>query len=685
MIQPNLRKIDGRSLDPRRLVAQVVEYGGNAMLVNAGGIVAWYPTKLSYQPVNEFLSSDFLGAVLREAHQQGLRVLARLDMSKNHPELYAQHPEWFQVTAEGVARCEWEMLLTCFHSPYWQEHAFKLVAEILSRYAVDGFFFNRFHHDHCLCRACRDAFRAYSGQELPAREDWDDPTWRMFVRFRYQQMADYAGRLRAFIRERNPRAILAVDFRLTSDTPKHLREAGWLGPRLAENVDLITVEAFDPLERPLPKHYLWAGEEVRMGRTFEGDRPVCVILTYSEVFGSRRAAQPPAQLAYDLMQVVAHGGQPCVALSGTFEQDDRKALPTIKAVYHYLRDHAASYEELRSPARVALLYSQTTMDFYGREAVMERCLAEYRGFYEALVEGHIQFDLLHDADLEGAALKRYALLILPNVAALADHQAALLDAYVEAGGRLIATFEAGAYDDEGRPRELLALRSLGRALKGRLPCTGAYLRILNKGLLPGFEQTDLLSLAETFLLTTASDKAIPQVTDLHLIPPVRNNTPEYACWEEESDIPGLVLSPFGLGEAAYLPWQVGKLYHQLGVPEYRQLVLDLVGRVVSPLITTDAPSSVELTLHYLGGNHGHALVHLLNATGRQSKPLTEVVILHNISVWVSGEYVTAQELWTGQDLELVREGDGVRFTVPRLESFAAIELVADGCEFSSGS
>ena len=681
VIQPNLRKIDARNLDPVCLVAQIVEYGGNVMLVNAGGIVAWYPSRLSYQPVNEFLRSDFLDAVVKEAHRQGLRVLARLDISKGHPQLLAQHPEWFQVNAEGQTRYEWGMPLTCFHGPYWQRCAFELIAEITSRYAVDGFFFNRFHHDHCVCSACREAFRAQTGLELPLYEDWDDPAWRAFVRFRYQQMADYAGRLRAFIRERNPKAILAVDFRLTSDAPEHLCGAGWLGPHLAKNVDLITVEAFNPLERPWPRYYLWAGEEVRMGRTFQEGRSVCVILTYSGIFSSRRAAQPPAQLAYDLMQIAAHGGQPCIAFSGTFAQDDRKALPTVKTIYHYLRDHAMAYEDLSSPARVALLYSQSTMDFYGRGAAMERCLAEYRGLYEILVGGHVQFDVLHDAHLDRASLRRYALVVLPNVAVLTDCQAALLDAFVEAGGHLIATFETALYDDQGQPRKSSALRSLGRTPERLLPCTGAYLRILDKGLLVGFEDTDLLPLQGGFLLTSASGGAAPQVADLYLVPPIDNNTPEYAYWEKESNIPGLVLSAFGLGEVAYLPWEVGRLYHQLGVSEYKRVVLDLVRRFVRPLIATDAPGSVEVVLHYLKGDPRHALVHLLNATGLQSKPLTEIIPVRDISVWVSGDYVAARELWTGQNLGLDKEKDGVRFTVPQLETFAAVELVAEGCRF----
>ena len=280
MIQPNLRKIDAKGLEPKRLVDQVIEYGGNAMLVNGGGIVAWYPSDVPFHPVNEYMRRDFLAKVLQEAHRRGLKVLVRLDVSKNHEELYKEHPEWFQKTPEDEVRRGWTMRLTCFNSPYWQEHNFELVDEIMSRYAVDGFFYNAFHYDHCTCEKCQKSFQEATGQELPRQEDWDDPAWRAFVQFRYRRMEEYTQRLRSFIRERDPRAILTVDFRLTSDNPSHLREAGWRAPRMAKAVDVITLEAFDPLTRPLPKYYLWAGEEVRMGRTFAPNQPISIILTY---------------------------------------------------------------------------------------------------------------------------------------------------------------------------------------------------------------------------------------------------------------------------------------------------------------------------------------------------------------------------------------------------------------------
>jgi len=673
LIRFNLRKADARRLDAKRLVAQVIDCGASGVLISAGDILPW-----SLHPQgNDYPSGDVMALVVRECHRQGLKALVCLDASKAEVSLYDRHPDWFQVSAEGEVERQGNMLLTCFQGPYWQERIFALVNEIISRYPVDGFFCDHLWHGHCTCRRCRDACREKTGLELPWHEDSGDPSWRAYIPFRYQEVADYAGRLHSFVHRLNPRAIFAASFSPNGRAEGGPPYAEGLGGAMGKMVDVITCEAPDGPDGGLPRFPLWAGQQACLGLAMGENQAVTIVLPYSGTTACPRAAQPPARLVYDLMQVVAHGAQPCVQMSGTLDQDDRKALPAIKSVYRYLRDHSTSYEGLASAARVALVYSQSTVDFYGRGDALASCLAEYRGFYEALVASHVQFDLLHDAKLDAARLSDYDLVILPGVAALSNTQAAMFDAYVEAGGHIVASFETGLYDHDGQPRDVLALRCLGRFLVKCQECTGGYLRILDKGLLPGFEQSDLLGLRGTLVVTGPLDNAGSQVTDLHLIAPAQASG-------EEVDTPGLVLAKCGIGEAAYLPWQVGALYHLYGTPECRQVIADLVRRWVPPLATTNAPGSVEVTLHHPRGDRNRCLVHLLNSTGWQGKPLTEVIPVRDVSLWVRGPYVAARELSTGQGIALTSEEGGVRLELACLESFAAIELVAAGASFAAG-
>ena len=104
---------------------------------------------------------------------------------------------------------------------------------------------------------------------------------------------------------------------------------------------------------------------------------------------------------------------------------------------------------------------------------------------------------------------------------------------------------------------------------------------------------------------------------------------------------------------------------------------------VADISTTSAPATVQLTLHLVRGDRNRALVQLVNGTGWQGQVLTEVIPLHQVSVWVRGPWVAARELVTGQDLALTPRGTGVSLVLPQLDDLAAIELITAGQTFAT--
>ena len=71
-LQTNLSETDS-TVDPRALVAAVADVGANTFLVNMGGIVAQYPTRVPFHYASTFLppGRDLFGDVLRESRQRG--------------------------------------------------------------------------------------------------------------------------------------------------------------------------------------------------------------------------------------------------------------------------------------------------------------------------------------------------------------------------------------------------------------------------------------------------------------------------------------------------------------------------------------------------------------------------------------------------------------------------------------
>src|SRR5215469_11735595 len=71
-------------------------------VINAGGIVAYYPSDVPFHHRAERLNGrDLFGELCRAAHEDGLAVFARMDSSRAHEDLYAAHPDWFARSRDG--------------------------------------------------------------------------------------------------------------------------------------------------------------------------------------------------------------------------------------------------------------------------------------------------------------------------------------------------------------------------------------------------------------------------------------------------------------------------------------------------------------------------------------------------------------------------------------------------------
>jgi hypothetical protein len=64
------------------------------VIINAGGIVAYYPSRFPLQHQAEFLNGrDLFGELTRAAHEDGLAVLARMDSNRTAKDLFDAHPD----------------------------------------------------------------------------------------------------------------------------------------------------------------------------------------------------------------------------------------------------------------------------------------------------------------------------------------------------------------------------------------------------------------------------------------------------------------------------------------------------------------------------------------------------------------------------------------------------------------
>jgi len=134
----------------------------------------------------------------------------------------------------------------------------------------------------------------------------------------------------------------------------------------------------------------------------------------------------------------------------------------LAPVYRFVQDNAFLYEELDSLAQVAVLYSHRS-DMEG----WVYYLNPYRGLTYALLDGHIQYDVLVlgddiwlDDTLSAAGLAPYQLVFLPNAAYLSNSQVDTLLSFVNGGGVVVAWGDTGIYDETGQEADRPELETL---------------------------------------------------------------------------------------------------------------------------------------------------------------------------------------------------------------------------------
>ncbi|HEY7500022.1 MAG TPA: hypothetical protein VH740_15990 [Vicinamibacterales bacterium] len=619
-LQTNLSETDS-TVDPKALVAAVADFGANTFLVNMGGIVAQYPTRVPFHYASAFLppSRDLFGDVLREAHARRVRVVGRFDLSKTQKAAFDAHPEWFFKRANGEPAIYNGLYSTCINGSYYRQHALTILVEALERYEVDGLFFNMFGNptaDYsgvamgpCHCDACQAKYRARYGRAVPAAADAE---YRAFMA---DSSREVAASIAALIREKRPRAAFLT--------------------YIKDHTDGIMSESNTAVGRALPLWPYSASDNVSRSLGSEPDKlPINLAMSFVD-FPWRYAHVPQAEMQLRLYQNMAHGGPPAVAVVGTMQQQDRSALAASKPVFQFHARHEDLYVGQKNAGRVLLLATGDT--------------ASYRGFFRLLTERHIPFAVSENGRAIDDGPGKFDLVIAPG-----DPPPAL-DRYVRAGGRALV---AGI-----TPPSLPIGKIVGRRT------TQGYWRIQDRSALPSLGQTDLIFIDGDYL------ELAPLERDLLTLVPTAMFGPPEKVWSDkvETRVPGLVFVDHGKGRAAYVPWDVGRLYYRHSSEAHANLMADAIDRLLprTRQLRTTAHPLVEITVMDQPAR-GRTLVHLVNATGHSDTAYFAPVPMRDIRIDLDREVRRVRAVTLDRELAVTTDGRYRSFTLPVLGAYEVI-------------
>jgi hypothetical protein len=524
----------------------------------------------------------------------------------------AAHPDWIAVDAAGKPRRHWaspEMWVTCGLGPYNFEFMTEVKKEIMSRYRVDAIFINRWDGSGmCYCEHCRQNFRAASGHELPRTNDPQDPARRAYILWRQQRLFDLWRFWDAEVRKINPDSCVIPNTGGGATSALDMQRIGELAPTL-----IADRQARRGLTAP------WAnGKNGKEFRATMGRKPIVGIFSVGveEPYRWKDSVQSEAEIRLWVADGVANGLRPWFTkFSGVLH--DRRWLKPVADIYcRYARWEKYLRNE-RSLARVGLVYSQQTAWFCGAK-VEDHAL----GWYQALIEARIPFEMVHDRLLQAAHLGPFKTLILPNIAALSEAQCAQLRAFVERGGGLIATYETSLYDEWGVKRRDFGLADLfGVTFKGGMdgPMQNSYLR-LETDPTTGKRHPLLDDLEDAPRIINGLRRVEVETTRPFLHPPL-TLIPSYPDLPMEkvyprvskTDVPQAYLRELGPGRVVYFPWDIDRTFWEILCVDHFKLLRNAVLWTTNedPPVTVTGPGVLDVTVWR---QKASLTVHLVNLT-----------------------------------------------------------------------
>ena len=654
--QITLAEDDPAKFDPAFWIEVFQRTKSNATCISAGGYIAYYPSKVPLHYVSKFLGDrDLFGALVEGARRLNMHVMARVDPHAIHDEAAEAHPEWVAIDAEGRPRRHWaypDVWVTNAYGDYNSVFMPEVVKEIVRTYDIDAIFANRWQgHGVDYSEDSRRRFKDFSGFDLPLKADAADPAWQAWLQWRRKvltnviaQWDDAVKAIRphaSFIPNMSGASLMEFDlsviakhcpFLVVDHQGRRGMELGWSAGRSGKRIratfpdrPVVLITSIGPEEEYRWKDAVTSGEEIQLWINDGTTHGLCPWFTkFNGVVPDPRWIEPVAE---------------SFALQATIEPFMNGMTPV---------------------AEIAVIDPSTTLRHWAPE---NRRQAETYdlGFYHALIEVKLPFELLSDQVMTETNLDRFKLIVLANAACLSDSQCQAIRAYVARGGSVVAAHETSLRDDAGKLRSDFGLGDVFGArlvagprgvvknnyiaLNGDHPVNAGYdgaRRIMGGTRLIAVEPRG--HVATPFLF-------VPDFPDLPMEEVYARKDPEGAAAIARVTGSG--------GRVVYFPWNIGEIFWEVMTVDHGRLIGNAIRWTLgkSPQVIVEGRGVIDMALR--ADTNGQALT-MFNLTNPM---MLKGPVRENYPIGPQKVSIELPSGKTVRDVRLLVDGRAPPFTV----------------------
>ncbi|WP_159466951.1 alpha-amylase family protein [Dyadobacter sp. 3J3] len=666
VIQTNLPAYEAATLNPDSLLKDLENFSANTLLINAGGIMAFYPSELDFHYRNPFLkNNNMLAEVVRKCHEKGIRVIVRFDFSRVQESIFKAHPEWCYISPKGERIINTDMYVVSINAPYVQDKAFKIIEEVIDKFPVDGIFLNMpgyqvnnpyegKYHGIDQNEFDKKRFAEFTkGQALPTEENKADPLFQKYLEFKKFTVEDWSRKLNILVKSKN------TNIAICTYSDKY--------------VDIIRHESQS--STVLPYWPYTASDNVGNAVNSYPDHIISNASIQQISFQSRYNAVEPEEVRIRLYENIANGSGLDISMMGDMRgYEDERNYDVIKSVYAYHKKHEPYFGKYKSVSKIAVIAPGS----WPSGPTMQ----EYRGIVLMLKEAHIPFDIIEDAQIENLAekVKKYKLIILPEITYLSKKSLGIIKEASDNGTNLIATNKA-FFDTPETLMDLFGAKIVTLDNDG----AGNYLNPENKTIFKHFTKQKMLFWK--FNLGLYDFKNADQ-TLLPVLAKGRPGPPEIIGGHDPIGYYALGIKIHAKSKAVLMPVNIGRLYYMNGYEEHKNILLDVINYIypeANEIIQTNAPDRVEVILQKYTKNTGKVnsaekengmILHLINLTGFSGNTYFPALPIYQLKFKVKSDFKPAKVfcMTSGKPIIHIWKDGFLEFKVDKLEAFDGIVI-----------